>query len=182
MHTPPCSRTREPTVLSNTPCVCVQRVRRGRRIFPCSYRTTAHDDCWPVATVVTVRTVVSRFRPADAPRTRKTPRAFERVPLSSSPHRDAISHTPTAEIELFPTQEVERRSVYTPAKLRGRRICRECGIQRSYPCCGGYVCWHGRCINRKEDRQGYVYPKDNYFPPPWYYQRFVPIYPVNFRP
>ncbi|KAH8023668.1 hypothetical protein HPB51_015164 [Rhipicephalus microplus] len=57
-----------------------------------------------------------------------------------------------------------------------------CGIQRSYPCCGNMVCWRGRCINKKEDRKGYVYPPDNYFPPPWYFQRFVPVYPVNFRP
>lgn len=71
---------------------------------------------------------------------------------------------------------------YPPGPPACRSWYQECGIQRSYPCCGGMVCWRGRCINRREDRQGYVYPKDNYFPPPWYFQRFPPVYPVNFRP
>ncbi|XP_077562301.1 uncharacterized protein LOC144178380 isoform X1 [Haemaphysalis longicornis] len=71
---------------------------------------------------------------------------------------------------------------YPPGEPACRSWYQECGIQRSYPCCGSLTCWHGRCIFRKEDRQGYAYPKDNVFPPPWYYQRFQPVYPVNFRP
>uniref|UniRef100_A0A6B0U4X4 Putative secreted protein n=1 Tax=Ixodes ricinus TaxID=34613 RepID=A0A6B0U4X4_IXORI len=70
--------------------------------------------------------------------------------------------------------------------LPGEPACRgwyqECGIQRHPRCCGRLQCWHGRCIFRKEDRQGYHYNVNTVFPPRSYYMRYRPIYPVNFRP